>query len=70
MKSQTLAFILLFTCSCSSPYINPQTSKAISEQEQLEELKKQNQLLIQQNIQLKRIADAIEQQTRMGQKRA
>jgi hypothetical protein len=46
--------------SCSNPYTNPETSKALSEKEQLNELQKQNILLEQQNQYLKRIAVALE----------
>lgn len=54
--------ILLFGAivGCSNPYTNPETSKALSEKEQLSELQKQNLLLEQQNQYLKRIAVALE----------
>lgn len=57
-----LFFILLVgvIAGCSNPYANPQTSKAVSEREQVEEMKKQNILLEQQNQYLKRIAVALE----------
>ena len=42
---------------CSNPYVNPQTSKAVSERDQLEEMKVQSALMQEQNRQLKRIAD-------------
>lgn len=45
--------ILVFYLGCSNPYVNPQTSKAISEARQIELLKEQNKLL-------ERIAVAIE----------
>lgn len=48
-----LVLIFAIICSCSNPYINPNTSKAISEQKQI-------QLLEQQNKLLERIAIAIE----------
>jgi hypothetical protein len=38
-------------------YLNPQTSKALTEQKQLEQLERQSKLMQEQNIQLKRIAD-------------
>lgn len=46
-----LMFAIVF--SCSNPYVNPNTSKAISEEKQIELLKEQNKLL-------ERIAVAIE----------
>lgn len=57
----------LFVCivfSCSNPYTNPQTSKALSEREQIEQLKQQNTLLKEQNIYLKRIAEALEKNSK------
>lgn len=53
-------FLILGIAGCSNPYTNPQTSKAVSEKEQVEELRKQNILLEQQNQYLKRIAEALE----------
>lgn len=53
-------FLFIGLAACSNPYTHPQTSKAISEKEQVEELRKQNILLEQQNNYLKRIAEAME----------
>lgn len=58
MKDSAFALLMLvlifaIICSCSNPYVNPQTSKAISEARQIELLKEQNKLL-------ERIAVAIE----------
>jgi PBP1b-binding outer membrane lipoprotein LpoB len=55
-----LAVIAISLSSCSNPYINPQTAKAVSEEEQVELLKQQVELQKEQNVQLKRIADALE----------
>lgn len=65
MKQQTLVIaMMLFGMGCSNPYCNPQASKAVSEREQLEQAKIQNELLKEQNIQLKRVADALENSTK------
>lgn len=50
--------ILLSFVSCD--YIVPNVEKSKTEKEQLEQLKIQNNLLIDQNKQLARIADALE----------
>lgn len=55
--------VLIFGSGCSNPYVNPDTSKAITEQEQLKELKEQNAMMKEQTVQLKRIADALEKKT-------
>ena len=55
-----IAFALFSTASCSNPYVNPATSKAISEEKQIELLIEQNKLLQSQNLQLERIAVALE----------
>lgn len=55
-----LAFIAISISSCSNPYWNPQTAKAVDEREQTEIMKQQVELQKEQNIQLKRIADALE----------
>jgi transposase-like protein len=55
-----IIFLIIGMVGCSNPYANPQTSKAVSEKEQVEELRKQNILLEQQNQYLKRIAVALE----------
>jgi hypothetical protein len=60
MKYLLTTFLIVIAFSCSNPYANPQTSKALSEKEQVEEMKKQNILLEQQNQYLKRIAVALE----------
>lgn len=60
MKYLSATLLIAITLSCSNPYTNPETSKAISEKEQLKELQKQNILLDQQNQYLKRIAEALE----------
>jgi hypothetical protein len=60
MKYLLISVFILIAFSCSNPYTNPQTSKAVSEKEQVEEMKKQNILLEQQNQYLKRIAEALE----------
>lgn len=65
LKLTTMIKILLFILlasvwmGCSNPYVNPQTSKAVSEAAQLEEMKSQSALMVEQNRQLKRIADAL-----------
>lgn len=56
----TLLFAIFLVNSCSNPYVAPETSKAISERDQIELLKKQNELLQQQNLQLERIAKSLE----------
>lgn len=48
--------VLIIGCD----YVAPQTSKAITEKDQLEQLKQQNELLKQQNQYLERIAIALE----------
>lgn len=53
-----LALVAISLSSCS--YFAPQTSKAVSEAEQTELIKQQVELQKEQNIQLKRIADALE----------
>jgi hypothetical protein len=60
MKKLILFCFALFIGACNNPYLNPQTSKAISEQKQLEQNEAQTQLMQEQNLQLKRIADALE----------
>lgn len=60
MRKTMIAMLLLAFTGCSSPYFNPQTSKAISEQKQIEILQGQDSLLREQNKQLKRIADALD----------
>lgn len=55
-----IAIIAISLSSCSNPYLNPQTAKAIDEREQTEILKQEVELLKEQNVQLKRIADALE----------
>ncbi len=60
MKYLITAFLIVAVFGCSNPYTNPETSKALSEKEQLSELQKQNILLEQQNQYLKRIAEALE----------
>lgn len=62
MKYLTI-IVLISLCGCSNPYINPNTSKAVSEQAQLEEMKAQSVLMQEQNKQLKRIADALNKDT-------
>lgn len=52
--------IILLLSSCSNPYINPQVSKAVDEKEQTEALLQQVELMKEQNVQLKRIANALE----------
>jgi hypothetical protein len=64
MKLLQYITVILFcavavSAGCSNPYVNPQTSKAVSERDQLEEMKTQTLLLQEQNKQLKRIADAM-----------
>lgn len=58
-KIVLLAFIAISLSSCS--YFSPQTSKAIDEAKQTELMEQQVELQKEQNIQLKRIADALEQ---------
>ena len=48
---------------CSNPYINPNTSKAVTEQAQLEEMKAQSIQMQEQTRQLKRIADVLSSDT-------
>jgi len=55
-----LALVAISLSSCSDPYFNPQTSKALDEQEQTKLMKQQVELQKEQNVQLKRIADALE----------
>jgi hypothetical protein len=55
-----LAFLIIGMSGCSNPYTHPNTSRALSEKEQVGELRKQNILLEQQNQYLKRIAEALE----------
>lgn len=60
---QRKIFYILIIASWVLPsckYIAPATSKAITEEQQLEEAKKQNQLLKEQNAILLRIAVALE----------
>lgn len=65
MKTQTLIIAMMFFCmGCSNPYCTPNTDKAFSEREQLEQAKIQNELLKEQNTQLKRVADALESKTK------
>ena len=60
MKKLILIYGCFILFGCSNPYVNPDTSKALSEQQQLEESKQQTILMQEQNKQLKRIADALE----------
>jgi hypothetical protein len=60
MKKLIMFIFALFIGACDSPYMNPQTSKAISEQKQLEQNEAQTKLLQEQNKQLERIANALE----------
>lgn len=61
MKMIALCVIAgLLLAGCSSPYIAPDTSKALTEQSQYEESKAQTEAMKEQNKQLKRIADALE----------
>lgn len=55
-----IAIVAISLSSCSNPYWNPQTAKAVDEREQTELLKQEVELLKEQNVQLKRIADALE----------
>lgn len=57
-KILILALVAISLSSCS--YIDPQRSKAIDEAEQTELLEQQVELQKEQNVQLKRIADALE----------
>lgn len=59
MKLLFISLLVLIVAGCSNPYVNPQTSKAVSEAAQLEEMKSQSALMVEQNRQLKRIADAL-----------
>lgn len=52
--------LLFIFCVVSCKYVAPSVSKAGTEIEQLEELKKQNKLLEQQNVILTRIAVTLE----------
>lgn len=58
-----LVIMLVLCAACSNPYVNPQASKAVSEQKQVELLKEQNELLKKQTMQLERIANAMEAKT-------
>lgn len=49
MKYFIGTLFIVTALSCSNPYTNPETSKSLSEKEQLNELQKQNILLEQQN---------------------
>lgn len=53
-----IAIVAISLSSCS--YFAPTTSKAIDEAKQTELMKEQVELQKEQNIQLKRIADALE----------
>lgn len=53
-----LALVVISLSSCS--YLDPQISKAIDEEDQTELMKQQVELQKEQNLQLKRIADALE----------
>lgn len=55
-----VAALMFIFCVVSCKYVAPNVSKAGTEIEQLEELKKENKLLEQQNIILTRIAVALE----------
>lgn len=61
-KNNIFKVLIVCICipGCSSPYCSPSRSKAISEIEQVEQLKKQNELLKEQNKLLERIAIGIE----------
>jgi hypothetical protein len=60
MKKLFIGLLISSLASCSSPYCTPNTDKAFSEREQVELLKKSNELQAEQNKQLTRIADALE----------
>jgi|GEM_PF-3852612 len=62
MKKGAIFVILLVAISGmqSCSYFTPQVSKALSEEKRLAEMKKQSDLMQEQNIQLHRIADALE----------
>lgn len=71
MKKVLFLLLILGAVSCSNPYVAPNTSKAITEKDQLEETKKQTLLLNEQNEWEKkqtecllRIAVALEQLTK------
>lgn len=53
-----IGIIILLLSSCS--YFSPQVSKALTEKEQTEALLQQVELMKEQNVQLKRIANALE----------
>lgn len=55
-----VCYSMLAAFGCSNPYINPDISKAKSEEKQVELLQSQDTLLREQNKELKRIADALE----------
>lgn len=54
-----IIIIIAFT-SCGNPYTDPETSKALSQDKQVELMKEHNKKIDEQNKQLKRIADALE----------
>lgn len=57
------AGLILIMTGCTSPYLNPQVSKAVDEERQTELMTEQNQLLKEQNRHLDRIARMMEANT-------
>ncbi len=61
MKKYMLALLMVVVVSgCDNPYISPTTSKAVSEQKQLETEREQTEIDRDIAVQLKRIADHLE----------
>jgi hypothetical protein len=60
MKYLLTSVFIVIAFSCSNPRVAPQTSAAVNLEKQTEILQKQNELLAQQNQYLKRIAEALE----------
>lgn len=61
MKKVLFVFLIAVAVSCSDPYLAPNTNKALTEQDQLAETKKQTVFIEQQTEYLMRIAVALEQ---------
>lgn len=61
MKKVLFLLLILGVASCRNPYIAPNTSKALTEKEQLEETKKQTVIMETINFHLARIAHVLEQ---------
>lgn len=52
-----LATLAVGVVGCGNPYLDPQTSKAVSERDQLRESEKQTALMERQTIALEKIAE-------------